>query len=86
MFEYISTHFEWQNRLRTEIIYEDGDILVCNKPAGLAVQSGRISEPDMVSELKNHLSKEGRSVVSVSGAGASVRCGIPGKSSRSILG
>lgn len=41
-----------ENRLRTEIIYEDGDILVCNKPAGLAVQSGRISEPDMVSELK----------------------------------
>jgi len=74
------------NRLRTEIIYEDGDILVCNKPAGLAVQSGRISEPDMVSELKNHLSKEGRSVVSVSGAGASVRCGIPGKKQPVYLG
>ena len=34
---------------------EDKDILVCEKPAGLAVQSARISEPDMVSELKNYL-------------------------------
>ena len=41
--------------MAVKIIYEDEDILVCEKPAGLAVQSARISEPDMVSELKNYL-------------------------------
>lgn len=41
--------------MKTEILYEDADILVCFKPAGLAVQSGRVSQPDMVSELKNYL-------------------------------
>ena len=39
--------------MAVKIIYEDKDILVCEKPAGLAVQSARISEPDMGSELKN---------------------------------
>lgn len=38
-----------------KIRYEDKDILICEKPAGLAVQSARITEPDMVSELKKHL-------------------------------
>ena len=42
-------------RMKTKIIAEDSRILVCFKPAGLAVQSGRIGEPDMVSELKNYL-------------------------------
>lgn len=46
--------------MRTQIIYEDKDLLVCCKPAGLAVQSGRASEPDMVSELKNYLAKKER--------------------------
>lgn len=41
--------------MKTKIIAEDSRILVCFKPAGLAVQSGRIGEPDMVSELKNYL-------------------------------
>lgn len=72
--------------MRAEIIYEDKDILVCNKPAGLAVQSGRISEPDLVSELKNYLSKGGRSVVCASGAGACVRCGVPAKKQPVYLG
>lgn len=45
--------------MRTKIIYEDGDILVCEKPAGLAVQSARVSEPDMVSELKKYLADGG---------------------------
>lgn len=63
--------------MKTRILYEDKDILVCEKPAGLAVQSGRLSEPDMVSELKNYLAKGGRPVVSASGAGAGVRCGLP---------
>lgn len=44
--------------MKTKILFEDNDILVCAKPAGLAVQSARISEPDMVSELKNYLAKQ----------------------------
>lgn len=41
--------------MRTEIIYEDRDILVVQKPAGLAVQTARTGEKDVVSELKNYL-------------------------------
>ena len=41
--------------MRTEIIYEDKDILVICKPAGLAVQTARVGQADVVSELKNHL-------------------------------
>lgn len=41
--------------MRTEILYEDKHLLVINKPAGLATQSARMSEPDVVSELKNYL-------------------------------
>ncbi|MBO5282376.1 MAG: RluA family pseudouridine synthase [Lachnospiraceae bacterium] len=41
--------------MRTKIVYEDQDILICHKPAGLATQSARIGQPDVVSELKNHL-------------------------------
>lgn len=41
--------------MRTKIIYEDKDILVCHKPSGIAVQSAGIGSMDMVSELKNYL-------------------------------
>ncbi|MDE7239571.1 MAG: hypothetical protein K2N41_07650, partial [Lachnospiraceae bacterium] len=41
--------------MKTVILYEDQDILVCEKPAGLAVQSARASEMDMESELRNYL-------------------------------
>ena len=37
------------------ILYEDKDILVCHKPAGVAVQSARFGMADMESSLKNHL-------------------------------
>lgn len=72
--------------MKTQIIYEDKDMLVCFKPAGLAVQSGRASEADMVSELKNYLAGGGRQVVSVTGAGGSVRCGLPSKKAPVYLG
>jgi 23S rRNA pseudouridine1911/1915/1917 synthase len=36
------------------IIYEDKEILVCKKPAGLPVQSARIGTRDMVNILKNY--------------------------------
>lgn len=41
--------------MKTEIIYEDRELLVCRKPAGLAVESADIGQMDMVSELKNYL-------------------------------
>ena len=37
------------------ILYEDKDILVCHKPAGVAVQSARFGMADMESSFKNHL-------------------------------
>lgn len=41
--------------MKTSIVFEDKTILVCYKPAGLAVQSGRIGHMDMESEIKNYL-------------------------------
>lgn len=41
--------------MKTEIIFEDKDILVVYKPAGLATQTARVGQQDVVSELKNYL-------------------------------
>lgn len=41
-----------------EILYEDRDIIVVNKEAGLPVQAGRPSEKDLISVLKNKLAQE----------------------------
>ena len=38
-----------------DILYEDKEIIVCHKPAGMAVQTSRPGEPDMESDLKNYL-------------------------------
>ncbi|MBR6487009.1 MAG: RluA family pseudouridine synthase [Lachnospiraceae bacterium] len=43
--------------MNLNIIYIDNDILVVEKPAGLAVQTGNLIGKDLVSELKNYLSK-----------------------------
>lgn len=43
--------------MKTQIIYEDNDILVCYKPAGIAVQTASSFQQDMVSELKNYLAQ-----------------------------
>lgn len=40
-----------QNR----ILYEDNDIIVCHKPAGIATQTMRVGQADMVSEIANYL-------------------------------
>ena len=45
--------------MRCEIIYEDKEVLVIYKPAGLATQTARVGQPDAVSELKNYLAKGG---------------------------
>lgn len=41
--------------MRTEIIYEDRELLVVRKPAGLATQTAGVAQADVVSELKNYL-------------------------------
>lgn len=43
--------------MRTNILYEDTDILVCHKPAGMAVETKNLRQKDMVSELKNYLAQ-----------------------------
>ena len=42
-----------------EIIFEDDDILVCRKPAGVATQTKRLGQQDMESLLKNYRAKKG---------------------------
>lgn len=46
--------------MQTKILYEDKDILVVHKPAGLAVQTAHIGQPDVESELKNYLAGQGK--------------------------
>lgn len=41
--------------MKAEIIYEDKELLVVRKPAGLATQTARVGQADVVSELKNYL-------------------------------
>lgn len=42
-----------------DIIFEDRDILVCRKPAGVATQTKRLGQQDMESLLKNYRAKKG---------------------------
>lgn len=42
--------------MNLDILFEDPHILVCLKPAGIPVQSRSLSQPDLVSLLRNHLS------------------------------
>ncbi len=52
-----------QDARKTAILFEDHDILVCYKPAGIAVQSARPSQADVESELRNYLRSDGIHVV-----------------------
>lgn len=45
--------------MKTEIIYEDKELLVIRKPAGLATQTARVGQADVVSELKNYIAASG---------------------------
>lgn len=40
---------------KNRILYEDNDIIVCHKPAGIATQTARVGQADMVSEITNYL-------------------------------
>ena len=41
-----------------EIIFEDDAVIVCRKEAGVAVQTARAGQADMVSLLKNYRAKK----------------------------
>ena len=43
--------------LKERILYEDSEILVVDKPAGTAVESARVTEPDLVSLLRTYLGR-----------------------------
>ncbi len=43
----------------SRIVYEDDDVLVCEKAAGEAVQSSKIGEKDLESELRSYLKRKG---------------------------
>ncbi|MDO4339158.1 MAG: RluA family pseudouridine synthase [Eubacteriales bacterium] len=45
-------------RAEDTIIYEDGQILVCHKPSGIAVQNAGFGVMDMECGLKNYLAKK----------------------------
>ena len=44
--------------MQKNIVFEDKDIIVVYKPAGIATQTARLGQQDMVSELKNYLAKK----------------------------
>lgn len=45
--------------MRTNIIYEDKEIIIIHKPSGIATETSRIGQADVVSELKNYLNAKG---------------------------
>ena len=46
-------------KIAEHILYEDDKLLVCVKPAGIAVQTKRMGEQDMESLLRNYLVPKG---------------------------
>lgn len=44
---------------KLEILFEDKDLLICRKPAGVATQTKRLGQQDMESILKNYRAKKG---------------------------
>lgn len=53
--------------MKVKILYEDADILVVEKPAGMESQSTRKLEPDMVSEIRTYLSTKSSTRLSTGG-------------------
>ncbi len=46
---------------KEQILYEDKDIIVCHKPAGIATQTAKVGQRDMVSEVTNYLAMSSKS-------------------------
>ena len=54
------------------ILYEDNDIIVCHKPAGIATQTARVGQADMVSEITNYLAMAAKGNAAGCGTGKKV--------------
>ena len=48
-----------RENIAKKILYEDDQIIVCRKKAGIAVQTKKLSEPDLYSQLMNYLAMKG---------------------------
>lgn len=48
-------------KIEETILYEDEDIIVCQKPSGFPVQTRKLGSMDMENALKNYLVKKGQS-------------------------
>lgn len=47
----------WSKNMNLQILFEDNDIIVCYKPAGVPTQTAKMGAQDMESLLKNHIYK-----------------------------
>lgn len=56
---------------RARILYEDNDIIVCHKAAGIATQTARVGQADMVSEVINYLTRKSKTQNGHGSAGSS---------------
>ena len=45
---------------KIEYIYEDEDIIVCHKPAGIATEGAGPGKMDLVSQVRNYLTRKSR--------------------------
>lgn len=45
--------------MKPDIVYEDGNIIICNKPAGVASQSDRSFDADLLGGVKTYRSERG---------------------------
>jgi 23S rRNA pseudouridine1911/1915/1917 synthase len=50
--------------MKSRILYEDNNIIVVHKPAGIATQTARVGQRDMVSEVTGYLAAKEKSVYS----------------------
>ena len=48
----------FSGKIEDYILFEDKEIIVCRKPAGIAVQNARIGAIDLESSLKNYLAMQ----------------------------
>lgn len=69
--------------MQSQILYEDKEIIIAHKPAGIAVQTARLGQQDMVSELKNYLCRSKSGPV---GGGLTVGNGTSGSYREPYLG
>ena len=71
--DYINKSLEKQiSDAKNRILYEDNDIIVCRKPAGIATQTARVGQADMVSEIANYLAMTAKGNVASRGTGNKV--------------